>query len=167
LKDICGRESKEDDSLAMDKFIRALVANNIDLKSSNMIFAWHGTEESNIDAICRRGFDPSRRRGQQYGPGEYFGITSTASYGYCKGGSFLVATLLLDGEWLSKTNAVNAYLVNNDSDFSHSFCLPLFIVNFGTPKEAPFGIDCPTPFYTKHMIYDVETPSVDMKNKAS
>ena len=41
------------------------------LKRLRMVF--HGTAEANIDAICQNGLDPSRRAGQAYGPGEYFG----------------------------------------------------------------------------------------------
>jgi hypothetical protein len=100
-------------SQALTRFRKALAEHSLNMKDLEYTFGWHGTEEANIDGICRQGFNPACRRGQQYGRGEYFGITSTASYGYCKGGSFLIATLIINGDWVSPTNAVNAYLVNN------------------------------------------------------
>jgi hypothetical protein len=134
---------------ALIRFRKALVDHTMGLADLDYMFGWHGTEEANIDSICREGFNPAHRRGQQYGQGEYFGITSTASYGYCKGGSFLLATLIIKGDWVSHTNAVNAYRVNNHMDFTHSYCLPLCIVNFGSPKDAPFPMDCfPVEFKT-------------------
>jgi len=43
------------------------------------------------------------------------------------------------GTWVTPTNAVNAYLVNNaEGPTGITYCLPLAIVNFGAPKEAPF-----------------------------
>ena len=36
-----------------------------------VLLAFHGTAEQNIDSICQTGLDPSLRRGQALGPGEY------------------------------------------------------------------------------------------------
>ena len=64
-------------------------------KSMRLVF--HGTPEKNIDAICREGLDPNRRRGQALGPGEYFGGQPMISLGYCKGGhKMLVFCILTD-----------------------------------------------------------------------
>jgi len=79
---------------ALSRFQTALDHNGLCLAGLDYEFGWHGTEEHNMEAICRDGFNPMYRRGQQYGKGEYFGVTATASYGYCKGGSFLIATLI-------------------------------------------------------------------------
>ena len=57
---------------------------------------FHGTPEENIRGICNNGFDPGRRKGQAYGPGEYFATTPDISMGYsggCK--KMLVCELLL------------------------------------------------------------------------
>lgn len=40
-------------------------------KSIRLVF--HGTPAANVDSILRESLDPSRRRGQAMGPGEYFG----------------------------------------------------------------------------------------------
>jgi RNA:NAD 2'-phosphotransferase (TPT1/KptA family) len=45
---------------------------------------FHGTDERNVDAILRDGLDPSLRKGQSYGQGEYFAsspaMTLTVSF---------------------------------------------------------------------------------------
>lgn len=33
-------------------------------------YLWHGTVSANVSSICEGGFDPARRAGQSYGPGE-------------------------------------------------------------------------------------------------
>jgi hypothetical protein len=48
-------------------------------------FAFHGTAADAIKPICNQGFDPTRRRGQAYGTGEYFGVTPDISDGYSHG----------------------------------------------------------------------------------
>ena len=63
------------------KFMNALNESRLnlfDIEESNYHLGWHGTEEYNIDSICRNGFDPNLRKGQQYGVGEYFGVSATA-----------------------------------------------------------------------------------------
>ena len=135
--------SKANGELALTKFLRAvsLEAYENDSKKANedFIFGWHGTEETNIESICKNGHNPMCRKGQQYGPGEYFGVSPTASYGYCKGGCFLLVSVIFKGEWLSRTKAVNAILVDNPTDWSRSYCLPLAIINFGCSKPIPFS----------------------------
>lgn len=47
---------------------------------------FHGTSKHNISAILQNGLDPQRRKGQAYGPGEYFSKNPAVSVGYCHGG---------------------------------------------------------------------------------
>jgi hypothetical protein len=63
------------------------------------MFGWHGTAEANIPLICHHGFDVELRKGQQYGPGEYFGWSNGTSIGYCRDGNLLLVCVLLKGNW--------------------------------------------------------------------
>ena len=57
-------------------------------KKLRLVF--HGTPEANIESICARGLDPTRRAGQAHGPGEYFGGDASVSLGYCRGGRKMI-----------------------------------------------------------------------------
>jgi hypothetical protein len=86
---------------------------------------FHGTSESNIDAICRDGLDSKRRTGQAYGAGEYFAETNVISIAYCRGGKkMLVFAVLMDKTGLT-TKAGEIVVINKTS---HQ--LPLFVVSF-------------------------------------
>ena len=66
---------------------------------------FHGTQEANIEAICRDGLNPSRRglHGQAHGAGEYFAETPTISMPYCQGGrKMIVFAVLMDQSGLTK-----------------------------------------------------------------
>ena len=56
---------------------------------------FHGTKAVNIDAIAADGLDPSLRKGQVHGAGEYFGETINLSLPYMQGASRLLVFLLL------------------------------------------------------------------------
>jgi len=60
--------------------------------------AFHGTPEANIPSICAKGYDSSRRRGQAYGPGEYFALSPDVSMGYCGSGRKMLLNELLLGQ---------------------------------------------------------------------
>ena len=49
---------------------------------AQVALAFHGTADTNVDAILEHGLDPARRRRQVYGPGEYFGVDVATSYGF-------------------------------------------------------------------------------------
>jgi hypothetical protein len=59
---------------------------------------FHGTHPDAVIPICQDGFDKSRRSGQVYGAGEYFAKNPTVSFGYCKGGEFMLVCRLTLGE---------------------------------------------------------------------
>ena len=59
--------------------------------------AFHGTPEQNIPSICKNGYDPTKRSGQAYGPGEYFAATPDISLGYCRSGKKMLLNELLLG----------------------------------------------------------------------
>ena len=88
--------------------------------------AFHGTPEANIQSICANGFDPTRRSGQAYGPGEYFAITPDIPMRYCGGGKKLLLTELLLGQQGKHHTAHNEIFVMKDP--AHD--LPRFIITF-------------------------------------
>lgn len=59
--------------------------------------AFHGTPEQNIPSICKNGYDPTKRSGQAYGPGEYFAATPDISLSYCRSGKKMLLNELLLG----------------------------------------------------------------------
>lgn len=91
------------------------------------ILAFHGTSEANIHSICTNGFDPTKRSGQAYGPGEYFAKTPGVPMGYCQGGKkMLLCELLLGQTNLHHTMPYGDYVVMKNPDHD----LPRFIVQF-------------------------------------
>jgi len=69
-------------------------------KEYNVQIVFHGTARSNIESILSNGLDPSLRRGQSYGQGEYFAASPDLPLNYCRGGTkmlvFLVITTKFD-----------------------------------------------------------------------
>lgn len=53
---------------------------------STLAIVFHGTSECNIPIILKDGLDPTKRMGQQYGPGEYFSADPGQSTAFCGGG---------------------------------------------------------------------------------
>ncbi|CAF1002038.1 unnamed protein product [Rotaria sordida] len=118
-------------------------------------FAYHGTSLEAIDSICKTGFDPKRRSAQAYGRGEYFGVTALISHGYCqKGGShagfsqMIIAFILRCTQVTTKENF--CYVVDNPTDWTYAFNLPVLIVTYGQnaakqpspfPAEIPYYVD--------------------------
>jgi hypothetical protein len=99
-------------------------------------FAWHGTAAGAIAPICNTGFDPSRRSGQAYGPGEYFGWTASVSHGYCRGGTNMLVAVILKGSHVHERSGF-CYVVNNPKDWSFSYCLPLLVISYNTSMTTP------------------------------
>jgi len=103
-------------------------------------FAFHGTPPAGIKPICSDGFDPKRRAGQACGPGEYFGVSSAVSHGYsCRGNSqgpySMIIAFLLNCPQLS-TRAGFCHVMNNPTDWSHAFNLPVVLVSYGTQSSC-------------------------------
>ena len=99
-------------------------------------FAFHGTAATAIKPICSEGFDPKRRAGQACGPGEYFGVTSAISHGYCRpanpqGPFAMIIAFLLNCPQLS-TSPGFCYVMNNPTDWSHAYTIPVVVVSYGT-----------------------------------
>lgn len=91
----------------------------------DVIIAFHGTHEHNIENILRESLDPRRRAGQALGPGEYFGKDVMTSLSYCKSGKrMMVFAILHDRAGI--TNETHNTLVVNRPDFQ----IPLGVVDF-------------------------------------
>jgi len=88
--------------------------------------AFHGTADTNIDSICTNGYDPSRRCGQAYGPGEYFAISPSTPLGYCKGGKRLLLNELLLGQHGVHHTKHGDYVVMKHPEHD----LPRFVITF-------------------------------------
>ena len=129
----------------MHKFMTGF--NNVPQQvQQSKFFAWHGTSEAAIPLICNTGFDPSVRRGQAMGPGEYFGGVPSISHGYTKGSSRMLVACVLNvpgvttaghgSPWVAGSQYV---VVNNPVDFQTTFCLPLLVVTYNKPyTPIPF-----------------------------
>ena len=61
----------------------------------SLAVVFHGTAEENIEKILNEGLNPLLRRGQAYGPGEYFSTEPGLSISYCKGGSKMLVFLVV------------------------------------------------------------------------
>jgi hypothetical protein len=98
-------------------------------------FAFHGTESKSIHAICTNGFDPSRRKRQLCGEGEYFGVTAAISDGYCSLSTVdqtksMLVTFILRCPQVSIIPGF-CYVVNNPVNWSHAYNLPVCIITYG------------------------------------
>lgn len=60
------------------------------LSEKSLALVFHGTSSDNIQHILENGLDPTMRRGQAYGPGEYFSKDPAVSVSYTRGGSDLI-----------------------------------------------------------------------------
>ncbi|UJR17978.1 hypothetical protein I4U23_004878 [Adineta vaga] len=112
-----------------------------DLKQG--FFAFHGTSPKAVESICHSGFDPSRRSGQAYGPGEYFGVTAAVSHGYSKKDNPSTDNYMMIVAYLLKSDRVKTfkdfcYVVNNPIDWKTSFNLPVALITYGKkPTTGP------------------------------
>ena len=88
--------------------------------------AFHGTPEANIQSICTNGFDPSKRSGQAYGPGEYFAVSPGIPMGYCGGSKKLLLNELLLGQQGTHHTRHGDIIVMKDP--AHD--LPRFVITF-------------------------------------
>jgi hypothetical protein len=125
------------------------------------VFAFHGTSANAIVPICESGFDPTRRRGQVHGPGEYFGITAAISHGYTvkadsssTGNKMMIIAFILRCDRV-KTQQGFCYVVNNPLDWSAAFNLPVAVVTYGKDVHESY----PSPF-AMHTASSISPPTV-------
>ena len=130
----------------------------------NYFFAWHGTNLDAIGPICYNGFDPNRRSGQAYGPGEYFGQTPGVSAGYVRNcGYMIVAQLIKLPE--TTTHGNFCYVVNNPKNWESAYNLPVGVVRY---NNAPlFDKFIPSTQFTARQIENIwKTIGLDIQKRS-
>ncbi|CAF3627648.1 unnamed protein product [Rotaria socialis] len=145
----------------LKRFYEGIKALNHDLPPDlgKGFFAYHGTPSAAIVPICQSGFDPKRRSGQVYGPGEYFGVTASVSHGYAQRGNQLtgsnqmIIAYLLRGSHV-KTVQNFCYVVANPTDWKFAFNLPVLIVTYGQTASSQLS-----PFPSTILDYVDDEPS--------
>ncbi|CAF1391124.1 unnamed protein product [Adineta ricciae] len=103
-------------------------------------FGFHGTSAKAVESICYFGFDPSRRSGQVYGSGEYFGVKATISHGYSIKDNPLSESYMMLVAYVMKCDRVKThkdfcYVVNNPTDWKTAFNLPVAVITYGKKAE--------------------------------
>ena len=103
------RNTLSTDNVGYHKFSKCLTVSGNEKESTisddaclGLVF--YGTAQSNIDSILQMGLEKSRRRGQAYGPGEYFSKDPTVSIGYCKGGLEMLVFVVVLPPTLGRKN---------------------------------------------------------------
>ena len=109
-----------------NKFVGA--RNSLPGSDRKTCLAFHGTPEQNIDNICEKGFDASKRNthGQSYGIGEYFASTPSIPLGFTQGGKKMLLNELLLGQNVVHHEKHGEIIVMKDP--AHD--LPRFIITF-------------------------------------
>ncbi|BFU18232.1 hypothetical protein CL6EHI_006850 [Entamoeba histolytica] len=104
---------------------------------SDGFFAFHGSSEAAVRSICENGFDPTKRQAKD---GDYFGINSTTSGhpSYMKGGSNHMMLVFISSKKFNTVISGCCYRVNNPTDCSYSYCLPLFIISYGVNQPVTY-----------------------------
>jgi hypothetical protein len=106
------------------------------LQGLNTFFAWHGSSRDGVIGICCEGWKPSRRAGQSFGRGEYFGPTAQVSYGYCRGCAHMIVAIIIRNQSLHDFPGQCFVVDNPGDDNGPCFCLPIAVVSFGQPMNG-------------------------------
>ncbi|KAL0214384.1 hypothetical protein P9112_006568 [Eukaryota sp. TZLM1-RC] len=123
---------------AMQKFLNVVREKGVDCLNK-VVWGWHGTKHDAVTSIAMNGFDPGYRRGQAYGPGEYFGQAENpaVSVGYSSGCRYMLVAAILPLDGVFSSHSSFCYVVNNPKNFQSSYCLPVLILemNNNVPKQ--------------------------------
>jgi hypothetical protein len=63
--------------------------------TAKLAVVFHGTSEKNVPVILKEGLDPNLRKGQAYGPGEYFSVEPGMSSSYCRLGNKMLVFVVV------------------------------------------------------------------------
>jgi len=109
--------------------------------------AFHGTSRAGIPAILCGGWDPARRAGQAYGPGEYFGATPNVPFGYVKDGETqMIVAGILPNAPRTDHHGGEIVVVNNPPDNpTTQYVVPLGVVIFADQAECSAELRCLRP----------------------
>eukprot|EP01060_Flectonema_neradi_P036769 TRINITY_DN7184_c0_g1_i1.p1 TRINITY_DN7184_c0_g1~~TRINITY_DN7184_c0_g1_i1.p1 ORF type:complete len:771 (+),score=174.77 TRINITY_DN7184_c0_g1_i1:68-2314(+) len=109
------------------------------IKHQKIVQGFHGTPEQNLMGIAKTGFDPSKRSGQAYGAGEYFGKTTDVSSSYMAGGGFMyLCDLFLGGpEDHHIPPGVDMIIVKQHNGWVQS--VPRYLLDLGSSYYCGWG----------------------------
>jgi hypothetical protein len=98
--------------------------------AKDVLLVYHGTPwVGNAERIMCEGFDPNKRSGQQYGPGEYFADTLGTSLAYARGtGAVMLCAVLNRPMNVSRKSEDYYTIVNTPKDRSAAYALPLVVL---------------------------------------
>ena len=122
VADVCPNPDSLPGTPLLERFAAALARAG----DRRVALAFHGTPLENLSPICAYGLDPARRRGQSYGPGEYFATHAGTSLSFCQRSSRTVVlfALLLDPSGLTHNDGHTIVVHAGDHQ------LPLATVTF-------------------------------------
>eukprot|EP01059_Diplonema_ambulator_P030662 TRINITY_DN533_c0_g2_i1.p1 TRINITY_DN533_c0_g2~~TRINITY_DN533_c0_g2_i1.p1 ORF type:complete len:788 (+),score=192.47 TRINITY_DN533_c0_g2_i1:58-2421(+) len=96
----------------------------------DVAWGFHGTAEDNITKIATNGFDPSKRKGQAHGVGEYFAVHPSTSMSYCVGGRYMFYCKLLVGtsQHSNYVQGCRYHVINTQKNTV--MALPMYVIKF-------------------------------------
>lgn len=102
---------------------------------------FHGTASENIQSILCNGLDPSKRKGQAYGPGEYFSKDPGTAVSFCQGNlEMLVFVVALPSTTYLASTAIAADTETRScSDRRRRPVPPRFVVVEDNTHQIPIG----------------------------
>jgi hypothetical protein len=106
--------------------------------AKDLVLVYHGTPSvDNAERIMCEGFDPNKRSGQQYGPGEYFADRLETPLGYARGTGAVVLCAVLNQPMNVSRKSKDYYtIVNTPKDRSAAYALPLVMLPLTTETPA-------------------------------
>jgi hypothetical protein len=98
--------------------------------AKDVLLVCHGTPSvENAKRIMCEGFDPKKRNGQGFGPGEYFSNTLTTPWEHARGtGAVMLCAVLNQPRVVSRQNNGCYIVVNTPKDRSAAYALPLVVL---------------------------------------
>ncbi|KAL7539910.1 hypothetical protein ACHAWF_006542 [Thalassiosira exigua] len=117
------------------RFVEECVKCSAEEECYDVRVVFHGTAEINIQSILRDGLDPSLRRGQTYGQGEYFANNPAMSLHYCKGGKKMVVFAVITAK--ADVRAKDLIVVNKSERQ-----LPLAALSFEGYSSSALSLSC-------------------------
>jgi hypothetical protein len=104
--------------------------------AKDVLLVYHGTPSvENAERIMCEGFDPSKRNGQTYGPGEYFADKLETPLYYARGtGAVMLCAVFIRAEIVSRERISLEYytIVDTPKDRSAAYALPLVVLPCAT-----------------------------------
>jgi hypothetical protein len=98
--------------------------------AKDVLLVYHSTPSvENAKRIMCEGFDPNKRIGQHYGPGEYFADTLGTSLRYARGtGAVMLCAVLNQPRVVSRQNNECYTIVSTPKNRSAAYALPLVVL---------------------------------------